>query len=147
LTGRCRDCIVLLMSGQEQRPKPVAARLSALMAAEDLRPEDVASDLHISHRTVTRWLEGRTEPTPTLARALGVRFDVEWGSFYQAPDERKGRVMLRACIDCGLRYEFKPDPDRWQDPLECPACLSDETVAIPDVAPEREMATLTGEGA
>jgi transcriptional regulator with XRE-family HTH domain len=56
------------------------------MAADDLRAEDVASDLHISHRTVTRWLEGSTEPTPTLARALGKRFEVDWRSFYSEPE-------------------------------------------------------------
>lgn len=55
------------------------------MAAESLRAEDVASDLNIAHRTVTRWLEGINEPTPTLARLLGARFEVDWRSFYDEP--------------------------------------------------------------
>lgn len=71
------------MSGQAA-PKPIAGRLGPLMREHKLRPEDLAADLHVSHRTVTRWVTGKTEPTPTLARALGVRFSVDWRSFYAA---------------------------------------------------------------
>jgi len=71
------------MSSQGQPPKPIAARLATLMSARGLRPEDLAAELHISHRTVTRWLSGVNEPTPTLARLLGARFEVDWRSFYE----------------------------------------------------------------
>jgi transcriptional regulator with XRE-family HTH domain len=66
--------------------KPIAAHLAALMAEHDLRAEDVAAELHISYRTITRWLSGKTEPTPTLARALGERFSIDWRSLYVSPD-------------------------------------------------------------
>lgn len=72
------------MSGQREIRKPIAALLQRLLEVEDMRPEDLAAELHVSHRTVTRWLAGRTEPTPTLARALGARFQMDWRDFYGA---------------------------------------------------------------
>lgn len=60
-----------------------SVRLAGLMRERDLRAEDIASKLYVSHRTVTRWLDGSTEPTPTSARALGALFDVDWRLFYE----------------------------------------------------------------
>lgn len=71
------------MSSQALAPKPVGARLSKLMRQRDLRAEDVASKLVISHRTVSRWMTGTHEPSPTMARRLGEFFDVDWRSFYE----------------------------------------------------------------
>jgi transcriptional regulator with XRE-family HTH domain len=51
------------------------------MAERDWRAEDVASRLFVSHRTVTRWLSGKNEPTQSLARALGALFEVDWREF------------------------------------------------------------------
>lgn len=55
------------------------------MAAKGWRAEDVAARLFISHRTVTRWLQGVTEPTPTLGRSLGALFETDWRKFYAEP--------------------------------------------------------------
>lgn len=73
------------MSGQACNAKPIAAKLRVLMAERGMRSEDVAAGLHVSHRTVTRWLAGSHEPTPTLGRALGDLFGVDWRDFYDAP--------------------------------------------------------------
>ena len=56
------------------------------MADHDLRAEDLAAELHVSYRTITRWLSGKTAPTPTLAILLGERFGVDWRSFYADPE-------------------------------------------------------------
>jgi transcriptional regulator with XRE-family HTH domain len=53
------------------------------MRERDMRPEELAFRLHISYRTVTRWLAGHNEPTPTMARRLGEFFEVDWRGFYE----------------------------------------------------------------
>ena len=58
------------------------------MAERNLRPEDLAAELHISYRTVTRWLTGKTEPSPTMARLLGDWFGIDWREFYADLSEK-----------------------------------------------------------
>lgn len=53
------------------------------MQARDMRPEDLAAQLVVSHSTVLRWMRGSNEPTPGMARRLGVMFDVDWRDFYE----------------------------------------------------------------
>jgi hypothetical protein len=53
--------------------------------------------------------------------------------------------MLRVCVDCSHRYDFKADPECWEDPCLCPECGGDDTFGVPDVPVEREMAMLVGE--
>ena len=71
------------MSSQVPSQKPVGPRLRALMASHDLRAEDVASQLGVSHSTVLRWMRGSNQPTQRAARQLGRLFAVEWDSFYE----------------------------------------------------------------
>jgi transcriptional regulator with XRE-family HTH domain len=71
------------MSSQATERKPIGARLTALMLERDLRAEDVASRLVVSHRTIVRWMNGSNEPSPTMARRLGEFFEVDWRSFYE----------------------------------------------------------------
>lgn len=66
--------------------KAVAKRLADLLEERDLRTEQVAAELTISHRTVTRWLAGANEPTPTMARRLGDYFGIDWREFYEPID-------------------------------------------------------------
>lgn len=46
-----------------------------------MRSEELAFRLHVSHRTVERWLASANRPTPTVARRLGEFFDVDWRTF------------------------------------------------------------------
>lgn len=63
--------------------KQTPALLTVLMEARDMRSEELAFRLHVSHRTVTRWLAGENMPTPTMARRLGEFFGVDWRRFYE----------------------------------------------------------------
>lgn len=65
----------------------MAKRLHEQMRLRDMRAEELAFRLHVSHRTVTRWLAGRNEPTPTMARRLGEFFEVDWQTFIAEPEK------------------------------------------------------------
>lgn len=55
------------------------------MEQNSLRAADVASKLHMSERTVTRWLKGTNQPTRTAAHQLGDLFNVDWRIFRADP--------------------------------------------------------------
>ena len=63
-----------------------AGRLAEIMLARGLHSVDVAAELDVSERTVTRWLAG-VGPTANTARRLAAAYGGDWTEYMPTEED------------------------------------------------------------